>query len=502
MGIFHRECFNILANELQLSISCIDSKPDSINSNRADVARRLILTSGNFSDRVTNWLGCKDMSDATDGAFVRYPATEGLAWRDRLRLWTRWTTATSKETESQEQPVQASREAENVRELLPASSPSDKNVPDIHRQEPEHLTQSRKSRTYPHWSDEFRVDSSILIGSILHSHPNSFQSLIEGSQSIGPSSNVIRTFSTAVPHLSRLLTSARILRRKPVESFFMRFQPNPFFPSPTENCPIGSKALSAFPPIEMRFSIEPETKILNLEDVQAILSQENSDLMLPDYPVDLRFLQKTRSRLRVLRNGYPQGIIDFLEKSTLDITKLETPPSLTIPIASYLCKDPGFEIFGSKNNDAATQDVEYLFAGLEIRKTLVFEFEGWRLLYTSIEAGKAGGRRGELTLRPIRRPQHGESGEEPTEHDFIQSALRLAEGLDARTTARKVETSPVRMVKSSGGKDLGGGYTYFAKRVKISDWPVSETEDDESKKDLVDDNSREKEERGEQDSSP
>jgi hypothetical protein len=43
-------------------------------------------------------------------------------------------------------------------------------------------------------------------------------------------------------------------------------------------------------------------------------------------------------------------------------------------------------------------EVEYMFAGLEMRRSVATEVNGWKLVYTSVEAGQGGGRRAELAL--------------------------------------------------------------------------------------------------------
>jgi hypothetical protein len=70
-----------------------------------------------------------------------------------------------------------------------------------------------------------------------------------------------------------------------------------------------------------------------------------------------------------------------------------------------------------------TQQVEYLFAGLEVRSMITLNWKGWRIIYTSIEAGRAGGRRSELKLRPIY------EGKVSSQEDFLQAANELAHEL-------------------------------------------------------------------------
>jgi hypothetical protein len=417
----------------------------------------------------------------SDGAFVEYTATDGLVWSDRLRQWTRWTTPIAKKVEEQNEPAESTRSLETPTEdKAPSHEPRPVTKKQQEPTEVETDDSQHKPKGYAYWQDIYHTESSALLGSIIHSHLDPAKPFAKALQSMGETSDVRRAFSTAVPNLSTILgsKSTRAIRRKPLESLIMRFQPNPFFIPKESTTPIGVAALSAFPPIEMRFATNQETKDLELKDIQAVVSLENSDIMLPDSAVDLRFQQRSLSRFRVLHNRYPPGITEFLHNSNLNLSqgKLETPPKLTIPIARHLCQEPGLELLGKKEEaEGDLRDVEYLFAGLEIRKTMILEFEGWRLLYTSIEAGKAGGRRGELRLRPIRTKRFGQ---DDTEAAFVDTAYRLADALATgeieNNVVRKVPSVvPIaRMVGSTVDRKASRktkAPRYFSKRVDIRD---------------------------------
>lgn len=463
-------------------------------SNRPDLARRLVLASVASSDRETSWVGCKEIINVADGVLVKYPKTEGLSWRDRLRQWTRWTTPISKEAESKDNAVQKVEESKKAKKpLLPV--PIDSKSHDEPRDAKQSiLSDIAASESLKWWykgeprftgppkpdgpdvaywdgPNDIGVETSAIMGSVLHNIPPSSSSA-EPSQCNPLFVNAVRSFSTSVPNISRILAAAVASNRRPTESVVTRFLPNPFALSPTGKSPIGSEVLSAFPPVEIRFGVRRETKDLFINYIRAVLSTENSDLMLPDSPIDIRFQQRTTSRLHCTTYNWPEALRDFLEKSnlTLDFEKgggLNTPPSLMIPIASHMCKSPGFELLGIGKNDAETHDVEYLFAGLEIRKTIAMEFEGWRLLYTSVEAGKAGGRRGELRLRPARMSK-GDDPSKETEAAYLESAFRLADGSYTATEVRRIIQDYIRTVPTAKGRNVDRDFKYFAKRPRIT----------------------------------
>jgi hypothetical protein len=454
------------------------------------------VTSGNFSNRVINWLGVRESAGAASRIFIKYTAIDGLGWSDRLHQWTRWTAPIAKKADDESAPQKSDATLEapvndtispGEKEALP---PAMKETPELavaadkiadtieikqlNRTKGETSASQSGPRSSVHWGGNYHIESSALIGSVLHSYPDdSNTDSTKALQPTGKSSGIHRAFSTAVPNLSMILssTSAPAISRKPSRTLVMHFQPNPFSKSSKTSKPIGGAALSAFPQIEIRFSIDPKTMAFKVRDIQAVVSVGNSDLMLPESPSDVRFQQRTLSPLVAFPDQYPPGIAEFIRNSNLDIgqANFDCPPKLTVPIAPHLCKEPGFELLGDVEEGGAMRDVEYLFAGLEIRKTVTMEYEGWRLNYTSIEAGRAGGRRGELRLLPVR---VWKTGHADTEEDFLEAACRLADGLGTGNdvkVARTVQTTkPITKVMESPKSGPSDKIPrYFAKRVDI-----------------------------------
>jgi hypothetical protein len=171
---------------------------------------------------------------------------------------------------------------------------------------------------------------------------------------------------------------------------------------------------------------DDNAKSVKLKYIQAVVHEGKKDVMLPGSAVDLRFHQRTTSKLK---RRYIDQVEDFLKRSNLEVAgnaPLETPRSITLPISSNICREPGFKLLDGKDSKTSSEhmkdvrDVEYLYAGLEIQRTRAFTYSGWLLLYTSCEAGKAGGARGELRLRPRK---HGEVMQE---EDLVWFAYRVA----------------------------------------------------------------------------
>jgi hypothetical protein len=454
---------------------------------------------------------------------VKYYSVEGLSWRDRLRQWMRWTTPIGKEKTNYRKRDRASTLGnENQVQTWdpPPSVPASESPPN--------------STGTKYWDRRTFTETSAIMGMVLHSSPDASQAnLLLTSKPGEPRwQNAITTFSTQVPNLSRVLSRGNVKERgTKIDYLVLRLLPNPFFVpeistsvspppegqetaksndanqktvdgkkvqvyAPTERRDktgaIGAVALWAFPPVEMRFSIDPDTKETKLRDIQAIVEEDQTDVMLPHNAVDVRFQQRTTTRL--IRKFNPQ-IRRFLKKCQLSLTSkvvLEAPPTITLPISKHICRKPGFKLLdgntadGKETGEDEVRQVPYLFAGLEIRSTLVLDYGQWRLLYTSIEAGRTGGRRAEVRIRPVK------SGKVSTEKEFVHAAYRLAAALGSSedfgplpefSGIRKIEKNDTKQYPLVRGKvtkeaKASEPFKYFAKRLMDEEAAAEEEWDD------------------------
>jgi hypothetical protein len=392
------------------------------------VATRYLLGSGNFSNRVRYQLACHP-SKPTHGAMISHYSVEGLPWRERLRHWTRWTFPTGKENfyTNKLDPKQPPRVL-----ISPPLEPQEAPISE-ERPASKHTPAANKSETndsLAYWTSDLFTKTSVLMGSVIHSSLNPAMSV---SPKTLASEWVVHSFSTLLPNLSRVLNKCSLKRgNQNLQQVVLQFQPNPFYmKSGPATQSIGAAVLSAFPPIEMTFDIaDDEARTATLKHMQAIVEESNVDVMLPGNAVDLRFHQRKTSRWR---KKFGDQIQEFLKKSKLSLAgtgPLEPPPSITLPISRHICHEPSFNLFDRKTwemnrreREKDVHEVEYLFTGLEVRQTLGFEYQGWLLLYTSIEAGRSGGRRGELRLRPTKHDKV------MTEEELTEMAYKLAEML-------------------------------------------------------------------------
>ncbi|CAD6445663.1 91f558a1-26b0-4797-8be9-77ac822c113d [Sclerotinia trifoliorum] len=436
---------------LSISSMTTDKKPNL--SRRADVVRRLLLNLARFdkNNQHARKVGLRDFEEPSHkvdlpGGFVRFPGSRELSWHEKLRTWSRWTSATPKSTEDNHLP-------ENDQYTFPFPTVgvklSGKLQPDPDPQGAEFL-----------WSHEYSPTTSIKAGTILHnitSHrigkyidddtkPSRGQPTISSDTTLSMNSlkaeidsGSLRIFSPQAPNLSGLFQSDHIekgVSEQAVQEIVMQFKPNPWALCPNGE-PLGPSAFDDLPPLEMSFSLNRESYEVKFRELHAIVSTEIADLMLPEFKADLQFERKIRSRM-LFENSNPghgldelnsaaAAVTDFIKNSQLDLTsdqQLETPPKLVLPLPRHLCTEKSWNRMGGKPQLGV--NVEYLFAKLEYRKTAPYNFENHEIRCTSVEAGKAGGSHLELSLRCRSMPSQDEF------NHTMKAALQIVRLMDMR----------------------------------------------------------------------
>lgn len=398
---------------------------------RTDVAKRLLLDlarcdEGDHNSRKIGLRNVwKDVSPKIDlpggpGGFVRYPESRELPWHQKLRTWSRWTAATPKSTSSEPlyEKVEYTYPFENSNVKVRGKS---RNVSDL--QSAEYL-----------WSHEYKDTTTIKVGTLLHcitghrigkyvgddGKPSSGY----GTMPPGTTLNMMkletemqnssrRIFSAQAPSLSGLFQSNSIDNKGvqiPKHEIFIYFKPNPWALA-ADGEPIGPSAFKDFPRLELSFKIDPKSFQIKFDEFNAIMSTEIADLMLPGLKADLQFQRTLRSSMWSGDAGLdsaPDALQEFIENSHLDLTsdqQLETPPKLVVSLAKHLCTGDGWFSMAGNNEGLGGIEVEYLFSRLEYRKTASYNFEDERIYFTSIESGKAGGSRLELSLNTPSMPK-------------------------------------------------------------------------------------------------
>ena len=142
------------------------------------------------------------------------------------------------------------------------------------------------------------------------------------------------------------------------------------------------------PPLELHLEAD-HREIKRIIALRAITSSFTSDALLPVAPVDARFSQQryfTLSGSDV--HQHAPSVLDFLSTATLQPWngKFATPPKLSgLSLPRRLYADALLP-----TDEGGPENVEYLFVGLEVRRAVTTDYEGFKLGYRSVEAGQRG----------------------------------------------------------------------------------------------------------------
>ncbi|KAI1501671.1 mitochondrial inner-membrane-bound regulator-domain-containing protein [Biscogniauxia marginata] len=194
------------------------------------------------------------------------------------------------------------------------------------------------------------------------------------------------------------------------------------------------------PVLELRLSAT-DTEILGVESLRAIKRAHNSDVLLPSSPVDLRFTQMEYATLLAKDAATLaawQPIQDYVNAARLDLVagKLEARPTQRFHVprrlySNWLDGDIRPYLQSELDPDELIS-AQYTFVGLEVHRSISLPYDGHRLTYTSIEAGRGGGRRAEVILEPVPREEGGEQGQvgqlanDQLEKDFLACCFKFA----------------------------------------------------------------------------
>ncbi|EFX02772.1 hypothetical protein CMQ_2701 [Grosmannia clavigera kw1407] len=174
-----------------------------------------------------------------------------------------------------------------------------------------------------------------------------------------------------------------------------------------------------------------------LAALHTVMAAHTSDVLFPTQPVDVRITQKrffalpaadiaADPALDPLRAFLAQARLGQLGPSGQPLP-LSTPARLSglgLPARVLLPVGDGARLREQPRRRHQTIAVDYVFAGLEVRRRVATAFEGWTLALTSVDAGRGGGRHTALTLDAT--PAGTESG---------VSGVTLATGGDLSKTA-------------------------------------------------------------------
>lgn len=304
------------------------------------------------------------------GVFLTHQRDKrGMAWRDKLRYWSRYVNPIGKSTEETMSP--GFRDSIFLEQLNASSLKENLEVTAVFG----HILHTKQSIRSDNLTKSRRVLCPII------PHPAALTSI---------------TADTSAPSTQKT-------------AIVLNFAPE----SPPETSPPGTSQL-----VRLRLPISPFTDLskFSFPDasvLEAVLPWQESDIMLPDNSVDVRLTQK---RLVPL-DAHQHSLQAFLQASDFNLLqgRLRTPSRASFAIPRFL----SIEQSTSSTDLVATP---YMFMGLEIHQTIDMEWQSHTLRYSSIEAGQHGGQQQMLSL--VAGPP-GDQGSATTQQ--LRSFLELVE---------------------------------------------------------------------------
>lgn len=379
---------------------------------------------------------------------------------------------------------------------LPRKAPQD-------AKEPAHDGPQPTKPTISGWLP-YTVRTSATFGRVLHlNNSNVAQSFLRGANSLDTADSP-RAFNPLIPSVADMNLRSWVPYHNPptmTNIVVLRFIPDSQDPE-HPNDPLA-------PHLELRLKASDD-EIIEMESLRAIAHTDTADILLPSEHVDVRLTQRVVAELPGSELSINEGMAplrDFLISSRLDMARgsLKTPSrveNLGLPLWMFYRPDvdtgaqflspaarkqypapstsdrPLSEIFSkaiipqaeiqNAGVDVKTykearrfrafnafRPTSYIFAGIELHRPTETTYQGWRLNYTSIQAGQGGGRRAELSLDavPSRDKDARRKGEDVDARQFMRSVYMLATGGKEEGAPKRLfdYRSTIRWVGSNEG---------------------------------------------------
>ncbi|KAJ4865279.1 mitochondrial inner-membrane-bound regulator domain-containing protein [Trichoderma breve] len=318
----------------------------------ADIALRLLLDpTAKDTQTSVHIITPSDISGIKDEAFVSHQReNRSMPWKDKLRQWSRFVTPVGQAAAPGDD---ASTQFPNVISDLRAT----KGTESVHQVTASfgHVLHGKHSQTVAAMTKHRRLLSPVL------PHPASFTSIMEEDKLTTQRATIVLNFSP---------------------------DPNHSF----------AKYDSAPPTIQLQLPVNPDSDLTGSclppgSALFGVAAQHINDVLLPSESLDVRM---TQNHLLPL-DASQEPVKEFLSQSEFNLPQgvLKTPSKakFSIPKAWVTTAKT------TRKPSKATINVPYIFMGLEIHQTVQLEFHGHTLCYNSIDAGRHGGHRQELSLQ-------------------------------------------------------------------------------------------------------
>lgn len=442
---------NTLADiEMQIHVTWIDlwdAESQSTLENVADRVFRLLLTA-HTSIRTSTHLAVYPDVEGNGKLIEDHSSKEKLSWTDRRREWGRLCLPlTSKQPRTAKSwplttdILQFKIEPTEEDLALPTSTYQRKldkvyqtvspiGLPILEEEQPkEQISEQKQEATdaTPSGWRAFKITTSAAFGHVLHLNEPKLAQNIARPDISTKLATWPRTFAPLIPPVAKLdlpgwgpYDGTKSL----ASTILMRFVP---FSEDTGATIYTERA----PPLELRLSGDAD-KVTAIHSLRAMNRTSISDILLPAEQVDVRMTQREYAELPPASIDSAEGmepLRNFLNKSLLEPSagRLVTPPRLhNLGLPRWLLAPPGSISIASTNARAKAKKTKaaaaaarlpqhlphtpegnelrkasFVFAGLEQHHAVETTYDGWKLVYTSIEAGQGGGRRAELSLEAV-----------------------------------------------------------------------------------------------------
>ncbi|KKO98827.1 hypothetical protein THAR02_09077 [Trichoderma harzianum] len=318
----------------------------------ADIALRLLLEQTTKDTQTSvHIITSSDVSNTKDGGFVSHQReNRSMSWKDKLRQWSRFVTPVGQATILRDDIAMQFPDIISDLKVAEGTEP-------VHQVTASfgHVLHGKHLQTVAAMAKHRQLLSPVL------PHPASFTSIMEEDKPTTQRATIVLNFS---PH------------------------PNHSF----------AKYDSAPPMIQLQLPVNPDSDLTGSSlppgsALFGVAAQHINDVLLPSESVDVRLTQNYLLPL----DASQESVKEFLSQSEFNLAQgvLQTPSKAKFSIPkAWVTKAKT-----TRKPSKATINVPYIFMGLEIHQTVQLEFHGHTLCYNSINAGRHGGHRQELSLQ-------------------------------------------------------------------------------------------------------
>ncbi|KAM7208936.1 Mitochondrial inner-membrane-bound regulator domain containing protein [Naviculisporaceae sp. PSN 640] len=419
-----------------------------------DVVLRYLLHAPDRGTRTTSSLIVLPQTDKRRGRYVAEQNSERkMLWMDRLHKWARYVQpAAEGPSEDATDELQTVELYEIPTELL--EHPLDIENRNEMRFDRDPRPSLYKTPVAPGWATRITTDTRAVFGHVLHAErPGSSLPLVSKTTALDSSRR--RTFTPVHPPLRSLKFENNLKETGLYHAIIvLRFLPS------AEQSTAAPAIASAAPPLELRIEIDHK-EVKRIVSLRAVVGTHTSDVMIPSYPVDVRLLQTSYAELTGRSiDEFAAPVLDFLDQSKIEPWdgKLENPArldGLDIPKHLFLQQsgrdttsankliDDAADEHNNTNSPSATGEakeketksdtthkIDYLFVSREIHRLVAAEYDGYKVSYWNINAGKLGGQTTQLSLDAIC-PNSAEMGENSIyrkPETFLKAVSQIASG--------------------------------------------------------------------------